>query len=55
MLDFDAICRWPEVLLEVIAFLRCLILTLFVVAGATFGSHCLPSMIDFDGEPFIEY
>ena len=39
---------WPEVLLEVNAFLRCLILTLFVVAGHTFGSHCLPSMLDFD-------
>ena len=28
--------------------LRCLTLTLFVVAGSTFGSHCLPSMLDFD-------
>ena len=37
-----------DTLLEVIAFLRCLILTLFVVAGGTFGSHCLPSMLDFD-------
>ena len=33
--------------MEVIAFLRCLTLTLFVVAGGTFASHCLPSMLDF--------
>ena len=46
---------WPDRLLEVIAFLRCLILMLFVVAGGTFESHCLPSMLDFDGEPLIEY
>ena len=39
---------WPDTLLEVIAFLRCLILMLFVVAGGTFESHCLPSMLDFD-------
>ena len=39
---------WPDTLLEVIAFLWCLILTLFVVAGGTLGSHCLPSMLDFD-------
>ena len=39
---------WPEVLLEVIAFLRCLILTLFVVAGHTFGSQCVSSMLDSD-------
>ena len=30
------------------AFLRCLILMVFVVAGMTFESHCLPSMLDFD-------
>ena len=34
--------------MEVIAFLGCLILMLFVVAGGTFESHCLPSMLDFD-------
>ena len=28
--------------------LRCLILTLFVVAGSTFGGHCFSSMLDFD-------
>ena len=28
--------------------LRCLTLTLFVVAGGTFGGHCLPSEVDFD-------
>ena len=28
--------------------LRCLTLTLFVVAGGTFASHCSPSMLDFD-------
>ena len=39
---------WPDVGLEVIAFLRCLILMLFVVAGSTFGFYCLPSMLDFD-------
>ena len=39
---------WPDRLLEVIACLRCLILTLLVVAGRTFGGHCLPSMLDFD-------
>ena len=33
--------------MEVIACLRCLILTLFVVAGGTFASHCLPSMLNF--------
>ena len=38
---------WPDILLEVIAFLWCLILMLFVVAGGTFESHCLPSMLDF--------
>ena len=39
---------WPEVLLEVIAFRRCLTLTLFVVAGHTFGDHCFSWMLDFD-------
>ena len=39
---------WPEALLEVNAFFRWLILMLFVVAGGTFESHCLPSMLDFD-------
>ena len=33
--------------MEVIAFLRCLILMVFVVAGGTFGVHCLSSMLDF--------
>ena len=28
--------------------LRCLTLTLFVVAGGTFRSHCISSMLDFD-------
>ena len=46
--DFDRYLSWPDILLEVIAFLRCLILMLFVVAGGTFESHCLPSMLDFD-------
>ena len=32
----------------VIAFLRCLILMVFVVAGGTSESHCLPSMLDSD-------
>ena len=39
---------WPDTLLEVNAFLRCLILMVYVVAGRTFESHCLPSMLDFD-------
>ena len=39
---------WPELLLKVIAFLRCLILTLFVVAGHQFGGHCFSWMLDFD-------
>ena len=47
--DFACYLSWPDTLLEVIAFLRCLILMLFVVAGGTFESHCLPSMLDFDG------
>ena len=46
--DFERYLSWPDALLEVIAFLRCLILTLFVVAGGTFESHCLSSMLDFD-------
>ena len=45
--DFDWYLSWPDILLEVIAFLRCLILMLFVVAGSTFESHCSPSMLDF--------
>ena len=32
----------------VIAFLRCLILTLFAVTGDTFGSDCLSLMLDFE-------
>ena len=40
---------WPDIHLEVIAFLWCLILMLFVVAGGTFASRCLPSMLIFDG------
>ena len=39
---------WPDTLVEVIACLRCLILMLFVVAGGTLESHCLPLMLDFD-------
>ena len=39
---------WPEELLEVVAFHRCLILTLFVVAGHQFGGHCFSWMLDFD-------
>ena len=46
--DFACYLSWPDTLLEVIAFLRCLILMLFVVAGGTLESHCLPSMLDFD-------
>ena len=34
--------------MEAIAFLRCLFLMLFDVAGGTSESHCLPSMFDFD-------
>ena len=34
--------------MEVVACRRCLTLTLFVVAGRTFGGHCLSSMLDFD-------
>ena len=34
--------------MEAIAFLRCLFLMLFVVAGGTFENHCLPSMLVFD-------
>ena len=48
MLDFAGICRGRTKNLEVIAFLRCLILMLFVVAGSTFGFYCLPSMLDLD-------
>ena len=39
---------WPDIFLEVIAFLGCLTLMLFVVAGGTFENHCLSSMLDFD-------
>ena len=39
---------WPDTFLEAIAFLRCSFLMLFVVAGGTFESHWLPSMLDFD-------
>ena len=52
LLAFDAwfwrYLSCQDALLEAIAFLRCLSVTLFVVAGGTFGSHCLPSMLDFD-------
>ena len=40
---------WPELLLKVIAFLRCLIWTLFVVAGQSWGDDCFSSMLDLDG------
>ena len=46
--DSERYLSWPDALVEVIAFLRCLILTLFVVAGGTFESHCLSSMLDSD-------
>ena len=46
--DFACYLSWPDTLLEGVAFFRCLILMLFVVAGGTFESHCLPSMLDFD-------
>ena len=39
---------WPDILLEVKAFLRCLILTLFVVDGHTFGGYSFSLMLDFD-------
>ena len=39
---------WPEVLLKVIACLRCLILLLFVVFQSTWPFYCLPSMLDSD-------
>ena len=49
LLFFDAwfwrYLSWPDTLVEVIACLRCLILMLFVVAGGTFASHCLLSML----------
>ena len=45
---FRCYLSWPELLLEVIAFLRCLILTLFVVAGHTFGGHRFSLMLDSD-------
>ena len=52
LLFFDAwswrYLSWPDILLEVIAFLRCLTLTLFVVAGRTFGGQCFSSMLDSD-------
>ena len=35
--------------MEVSVFFRCLISMLFVVAGGTFESYCLPSMFDFAG------
>ena len=37
--------RQSDTLLVVIAFLRCLILMLFVVAGSTSGFYCLSSRI----------
>ena len=45
---FRCYLSWPEVLLKVVAFLRCLILMLFVVAGHTFGGHCFSLMLDSD-------
>ena len=52
LLFFDAwlwrYLSWPDILLEVIACRRCLTLTLFVVAGRTFGGHCFSSMLDSD-------
>ena len=46
---FEWYLSWPELLLKVIAFLRCLILTLFVVAGHTCGGSSFSLMLDFDG------
>ena len=52
LLVFDACfwcyLSWPEVLLDFIAFLRCLILLVFVVAGQSWGDHCFSSMLDLD-------
>ena len=48
MLDLDAICRGRRYFYKSIAFLRCLIFSLLVVAGHTFGGHCFSWMLDFD-------
>ena len=52
LLFFDAwfwwYLSWPEVLLKVIARLRCLILTLYAVFQSTWLFYCLSSMLDFD-------
>ena len=52
LLSFDAwLWRYmwcSNALGHFIVCLRCLILTLFVVAGRTSGGHCLSSMLDFD-------
>ena len=47
-LNFECYLSWPEVLLDFIVCIRCLILMLFVVAGHVSGSHCLSSMLDSD-------
>ena len=47
--DFDRYLSWPDILLEGIVFMLCLTLMVFVVAGGTFVSYCLPPMFDFDG------
>ena len=52
LLFFDAwfwcYLSWPDTFLEGIAFLRCLILLLFVVAGQSWGDHCFSSMLNLD-------
>ena len=52
LLFFDAwlwcYLSWPEVLLQVIACLRCLILMLYVVFQSTWSFYCLHSMLDSD-------
>ena len=46
--DFECYLSWPDTLLEVTAFHRCLTLMLFVVAGGTSDRLCLSSMLDFN-------
>ena len=48
-IDFECYLTWPDTLLEVIAFLRSLILMVFVRAGGTFENFCLHWILDFDG------
>ena len=46
--DFERYLWCSRALGHFIVCLRCLTLTLFVVAGHTFGGHCFSSMLDFD-------